>query len=126
MAGKEINHLFIPDSDQIIYLGFHFNTEQGYGGFLDDIKIDNWGTVGINQDETVSSFYVYSSVSGINIVTDETWQNANVRVINLIGQTVHADVMNTNSKNIPLSIAGMYIVTMEKNGETITKKILFQ
>jgi len=117
--------LIIPNADTIIFLGFHLHSPTGYGAFLDDIKLENWGTVGIGDSPEIIEPKVYSSGMNIVINTDDTWENANVDVVSLLGQKLISTRHNQSSRlDMTKHGSGVYLVRIYKDNNSITKKVI--
>lgn len=117
--------LIIPNADTIIFLGFHLHSPTGYGAFLDDIKLENWGAVGVGDSPEILDPKVYSSGMSIVIKTDETWENANVDVVSLLGQKLISTKHNLQSKlDMTKYGSGVYLVRIYKDNNSITKKVI--
>ena len=123
---EEGNARIIPGQDEIIYVGFHLNTESGYGGFIDDIELSDWGTVGI--DNTEDNNIVISSKPGfVTINSSDAWNGADVIISNLMGQKVYSSSINNTSMQIPVgNKLGLYMVSVMKDGNIVTNKLLIK
>ena len=121
----ESKTLFIPEEEGAIYLGFQMNSSFGYGGFIDDIKIENWGTVGINDDYDDDKVSIYSNSNDIIIDVGGRWNNSDIIITNMFGQIIYRDKVYENATiNIPQnSQTGLYIVSLFKNSEKFTRKL---
>jgi len=121
----ESKTIFIPQDNEIIYLGFHMNSEFGYGAFIDDIQVENWGTVDIDNKDVADNINVYTRSGNIVITADEYWDNADVTITSILGQNIYTSRLLGNSNTIiPTdSKTGLYIVTLSKNGSFFSKKI---
>jgi len=123
---EEANARIIPDSDQIIYLGFHLNGSMGYGGFIDDITLSDWGTVGIG-DNLDSKIIITNKPGYIMINSSEIWNGADVIVTNLMGQKVYSGNINSNSTQISVdNKLGLHLVSVMKDGNIVTRKLLIK
>jgi len=119
--------LIIPNTDTIIFLGFHLNSPTGYGGFLDDIKMENWGAVGVGDSPEILDPKVYSSGVNIIIKTDESWENANVDVVSLLGQKIISTKHYQSSKlDMNAYGSGVYLVRIYKDNNSFTRKIIIR
>lgn len=117
--------LIIPNADTIIFLGFHLHSPTGYGAFLDDIKLENWGAVSIGGNPEKSDPKVFTSGMNIIINTDKAWENANVDVVSLLGQKLISIRHNQQSKlNMATYGSGVYLVRIYKDNISITKKVI--
>ena len=121
---EEASSMLFPEEDGIIFLGIHMNSVLGYGGFVDDVTFDDWGTVSVNNnlDENIR---LYSQSNSLIIETSEHMIGADVRVTNTIGQTIYSGKIGSNKTQIPIySQTGLFIVTMIKDGNIISAKVI--
>ncbi len=120
---EEANARIIPDSDGLVYVGFHVDTEQGYGVVVDDFEFADWGTVGIDDKER-TDFYVHNFNGTVNIYTTDNWSNANIVVTNLMGQDIYKGNINSTKESVEISNQGIYFITLIQNNEIETRKVL--
>ena len=117
--------LIIPNADTVIFLGFHLTSPTGYGAFLDDIKMEDWGAVGIENSPELTAPSIYSTSKNIIVKTDETWDNANIDVVSIVGQKIfsvkHAQLSTINMNSYG---TGVYLVRIYKGSESIAKKVI--
>ncbi len=120
--------LYIPDEDSIVYFGWHYNSVQGYGVFMDDMMVVDWGTVGVDETTSFSDPLVYAVRNRIYIRSDKYWQGAEISVINLTGQTVYRGLVKSTavSVNVGDSQQGLYLVNVTKNGKSYTAKVILR
>jgi len=117
--------LLIPDADGAIYLGWHAESLAGLGILLDDILVEDWGTVGTNEHpDNGAKIHAYSGK--VYIRADEKWNGADVQVINMMGQIVYSgkyrvqmvvDMAGTGN-------LGLYIVNITKGFNAHSKKVM--
>ncbi len=120
--------LYIPDEDSIVYFGWHYNSVQGYGVFMDDMMVEDWGTVGVDETTSFNDPLVYAVRKHIYIKSDRFWQGADISVINLTGQTVYRGLVKSTavSVNVADSQQGLYLVNVTKNGKSYTAKVILR
>lgn len=117
--------LIIPGEDGYVFLGFYINTEQGYGMFLDDVSLDDWGTVGIDPVLNADQVRIYSHQTNVHIKAGELWAGSKVRIVNLMGQEVYqGKYMNNMNISLQGNAPGLYIVNLGDGKNMISKKIL--
>lgn len=118
--------LIVPGEDGYVFLGLHINSQQGYGTFLDDIKVENWGAVGINLSQDEHAAHIYSYANKVVVVADDTWNGADLKIMNLMGQTIYNGTyqgrMEINVGN--MTTTGLYIVTLSDQSNRVTKKVM--
>ncbi len=119
------NGLFITENDDIVFFGFHVESETGNGVLLDDIKIEDWGTVSIEEKGSTDP-KIYSTTDGIVIETNSEWQNASITIYNSSGQLLKQPTSVTSQRlvyNEQLK-SGLYIIQLNNKGVIFTKKII--
>ncbi len=117
--------LIIPNADTLIFLGFHLTSPVGYGAFLDDIMMEDWGAVGIGDEKEKSEPKIYASAKSIIVKTDENWDNAQIEVVSLVGQKIISIEHNQYSKLDMNSYgSGVYLVRIYKGSENITRIVI--
>ena len=123
---EEGNVRIIPSQNELIYIGFHLNTESGYGGFIDDIELSDWGTVGIGDTED-NNIIISSKPGFVTINSSDAWNGADVIITNLMGQKVYSSSINNTSMQIPIgNKLGLYMVSVMKDGNIVTNKLLIK
>jgi subtilase family protein len=123
---EEANSMLIPQENGIMFLGFHLNGISGYGGFVDDVKVSDWGTVGINNNNS-DEVRIYNFSGNITIKTTDGWSGSDIMVANLMGQNIYSGKLSGNKATISISDkTGLFIVSLVKNGNIITKKIILE
>lgn len=118
--------LFVPQEDGIIFLGFHMNSIEGYGAFLDDVKITDWGTVDIGNELENDKVKIYSYSGNVTIEATDAWNGAEIMITNVMGQKIYQGYLSGKT-NIQISNnnpSGLYIVSLNKSGNLITKKLI--
>ena len=117
-----------PDYDGVMFVGFHLTSDDGFGVLVDNLKIENWGPVGIDPTPELSEAFIYSHSGNIIVKANADWQGADLRIINLMGQEVYRDNFNNNMTINMEQIAksGLYIVTLSKDNEVKTEKVMIR
>lgn len=125
---SEANGKITPDVDGIIFIGFHVTSTQGYGVFLDDVLMENWGLVGTGSEETAGDPKIYSYGGKVIISEGTEWSGSDVLITNLMGQVVYRGTFNGNfSVNLVCEVRqGMYIVKMEQVNSSIVRKVMIR
>jgi hypothetical protein len=119
--------LIIPNTDTIVFLGFHLNSTNGYGAFLDDIKMENWGPVGINNNSAIADPMIYSINKQIIVKTDESWEGADIDVISILGQKLLSKKhIRETDINMSSFDAGIYLVRIASGNKTYIKKMIIK
>lgn len=81
------------------------------------------GTVGVTANEEIK-FSVYPNPANDNITITGEFQNANVSIVNTVGQVVlNEEVSSGESINVSSLKSGIYLVKMQKDGVTTVKNI---
>ncbi|PJB60031.1 MAG: peptidase S8 [Bacteroidetes bacterium CG_4_9_14_3_um_filter_41_19] len=116
--------LLIPNADTVVFLGWHLSSPQGYGIFMDDVMVEDWGTVGISQPELVDEVKMYSRNNQFIVEAGSNWDGARIRVMNLYGQTLYSENYTSSQ---PISFGsikgGIYLVSIQKGNKMETRKI---
>jgi hypothetical protein len=108
-----------------VYVAIHHNATQQDLVFFDDIlfrEANLAAPIGLNSLAVNDNVIVYPNPANdvLNIIGAD---NGQITLTNMLGEIVKT-VANTTTLNIADITAGMYIVTVVKNNETITKKII--
>lgn len=122
---REVVELLTPNYDGYIYIGFHVNTASGKGLFIDDVKIENWGTVSLSEP-SIENVKVYYQDEKIHLNITEPQQNIEVSVFNMLGQQVlTTDLSNESKATISFKgETGIYIVRIKNNAQIESRKIV--
>ncbi|WP_417236876.1 T9SS type A sorting domain-containing protein [Bizionia paragorgiae] len=108
-------------------LGGEFNgTYQILSRYASDVDFSTLSVNNVTANATAFSLYPNPTTSGfVNIKTAST-EAINVSVYNVLGK----QVINTTLNNTPLNVsslnAGVYIVNINQNGNTTTKKLVIK
>ena len=122
---RESGSLFVPDSDGLVYFGWQLASTDGFGIFLDEIEIENWGTVGLGDDQFSEAVSIIGQTGKVIVHTDEFWNNAELKIVNTMGQTVFSGKHFNNSViDLRESGTGIYIVTIQKENKFEVKKLM--
>ncbi len=123
---EEANAMYIPPASGVIFFGLYLDAVQGYGTFLDDFKVSDWGTVGIN-DENSDDISIYNYSGNITVKTTDSWSGADLIISNLMGQTIYQGRLAGTEASLSISDhKGLFIVSLMKNGDIKTKKIVIE
>ncbi|MCF6171543.1 MAG: S8 family serine peptidase [Bacteroidales bacterium] len=119
------NGLYIPAEDGLVFFGWHVESLAGYGIFLDDMMVDNWGTVGLGDEATKENVSIFGQGAKIIITSGESWKNAELKVVNMRGQIVYSGLHFGNTVvDLNNSGKGLYIVSLQKGTQVETKKLI--
>ena len=120
--------LIVPEEDGFVFLGFHVASVQGYGVFLDDIEVEDWGTVGISPADDNRKALIYNYDGKVVVRADESWMGADVKVLNLMGQTIYQGKYRGKMEInvIDITSPGLYIVSLEDDDAAVTKKVMIR
>ena len=119
------NGLYVPEEDGLVFFGWHVESLAGYGVFLDDILVENWGTVGLGDEPFAEAVSIFSHAGKVIIDAGESWNNAELKVVNMMGQTVFSGQHFSHSViDLNNSGKGLYIVTLQKGSKVETKKLM--
>lgn len=124
----EGNTTVVPGYNGVMFLGVHVTSQQAYGMFFDDVTVEDWGPVGIGPGTSEDVVHIYQYAGKVNIMASDNWNGADIRILNIVGQSVYDGEFNGYT-SIDLgqnAKPGLYIVTLIKGNETTTKKIMIQ
>ncbi len=117
--------LIIPEEDGLIYVGWHAESQNGLGIFLDDIMMQDYGTVGLEDPIPDQDVVVYDRSGSIVISASSEWQGCEIRILNLMGQVVYMSEYEGGMFTIKdLPQTGIYLVNLIKGGNIETRKVL--
>jgi len=116
--------LIIPEIDGHIFLGFHVNTANGMGMFIDEVLVEDWGPVGVNEAIEKQLRIRYSN-GLIRFETSKELGSALVTIVNAAGQLVLEDQLTSlNQNQIQFSPdAGVYLIKVKGNGFEKTSRV---
>jgi len=124
-SGWELAEIFlVPEESGVVFLGWHAESDAGYGVFLDDITIEA-GTVGIHETSTDEAS-IYLNNGNLTVEANESWSGADLLVVNIMGQVVYKDkyfqpmTVQLKARKGP----GLHFVTLRKNNHVFTKKLI--
>lgn len=118
--------LLVPGVDGYVFLAWHAYTPSGIGQFVDNIKVEDWGAVGVAESPERQIKVNYKD-GQLSIESLQSALNGEVLVTNSAGQVVFTDRVNGQRYTRQLSLSkGMHIVTVRSGGvEKSTRFIVF-
>jgi len=116
-----------PENDEVAFFAFQITSNNGYGIAMDDFTVNGW-SVGVPQSTSTDDIKIYAYGSKVFIQSDEKWAGADIRIVNLMGQTIfqgkHQDVTQIN---ISATLKpGLHVFSLVKNDKQISKKLLIK
>jgi len=91
------------------------------------------GVTSVNNIDFSSSLQVYPNPSNGNFELNYSFinkENSNVKIVDLLGNTVYADMLMQNAQNKTITLNnvknGLYFLTFENSNGTVTKKITIE
>ena len=128
-AFEQFEALYIPDEDSIVYFGWHYNSTPGYGLFLDDFMVEDWGAVGVNENGKVEDPRIYAIGKQVTIAANASWEGADIRVLDLLGRPVYEDkYKSTEAKSFYFNQlnGGLYLINLSKENKSYTVKVILR
>jgi hypothetical protein len=119
--------VYLPEQQGPVFFGWHAESMAGYGVFVDDMTVENWGPVGLGEQSPSGIVNIYSHKKKVIINTDESWNGAEIRVMNSMGQIrytghhSHQTFIELNNNK-----TGLYIVTLQKGNKVETRKLIIR
>ena len=122
----EAESMIIPDADGYIYIGWHAESIDGLGVLLDQILVEDYGPVGIENNELENKPVFLFRNGKIILKADEKWDNASLELINMLGQRVYTSKFN---RDVTIDLnqyeqSGIYILQLSKGDSYERWKIL--
>ncbi|MDR2009611.1 MAG: choice-of-anchor J domain-containing protein [Bacteroidales bacterium] len=120
---SEVNVDLSEYDGQSVYVGVNYVSRDGYAFMVDDIAILTEDFT--NSDEaTTGNINVYPNPAN-NIINITSAKNANIRILNLVGQEYINLTGTSENQKIDISVLpqGVYIVQITKDSIVTTKKI---
>jgi hypothetical protein len=116
--------LIIPGHSGHIFLAWHANNPNGIGVFIDDIMIEDWGLVGI-EESLDKQVRVYYADGALRISSGFTLEGAEIKVMNAAGQTILTRPLPvTKQYQMPVSLStGVYIIQLRTKDMNKTTKL---
>lgn len=115
----------MAEEDGVVFLGWHAESPDGYGIFLDDIAIEA-GTLTSIKEPIKNEARIYSSRGNLNIDANDTWSGADILVANLMGQVVYQGIYSqpTTINMKTQKGTSLYFVTLRKDSNVYTEKFI--
>ena len=121
------SHVIVPGVDDHIFVGWHAYTPSGMGQFVDGIKLEDWGAVGV--EESVEKQISVDFASGLlSISFNEKFDDLTLKITNVAGQTLLMESISGSenySRRIDLK-QGLYIISVIGNDFEKNTKILLK
>lgn len=108
------NHLIVPGVDDHIFVGWHAYTPSGMGQFIDAVKLEDWGAVGVAESPEKQISVNYSKgVLIVDVMAD--LGKLSLTVVNAAGQLIESVSMRNQEKfQKTLNLApGVYVVSVK-------------
>ncbi len=108
------NHLIVPGVDDHIFVGWHAYTPSGMGQFIDAVKLEDWGAVGIAESPEKQISVNYSKgVLVVDVKAD--LGKLSLTVLNAAGQSIESVSMRNQEKfQKTLNLTpGVYVVSVK-------------
>ncbi len=121
--------LIIPSNDDsLIFIGYHIKSVAGYGMFLDDMQLQNWGTVGLRENASADPVKIYNRKQVLIVEAGQSWYGASLTVYSLTGQQIYHSTFNGNmTVNLQTeNHNNLYLVSLQKGEQVYTKKLFIR
>ena len=108
------NHLIVPGVDDHIFVGWHAYTPSGMGQFIDAVKLEDWGAVGVAESPEKQISVNYSKgVLIVDVMAD--LGKLSLTVVNAAGQSIESvSMLNQEKFQKTLNLApGVYVVSVK-------------
>ncbi|SEA46138.1 T9SS type A sorting domain-containing protein [Bizionia paragorgiae] len=108
-------------------LGGDFNgTYQILSRYASDVDFTTLSVNNVTANATAFSLYPNPTTSGFVTIKTASTEAINVSVYNVLGKQVINTTLNNTSLNVSSLNAGVYIVNINQNGNTTTKKLVIK
>lgn len=117
-----------PEGADVVFFGWHLTSPAGKAALVDDVMVEDWGPVGISPDEDSRKALIYNYAGKVMVKADASYTGADVKIMNLMGQTIYQGKYQGQMEIDVLSITapGLFIVTLGDEGNMVTKKVLIK
>lgn len=116
--------LLIPNHDGHIFLAWVADNPDGIGVFVDDMLLEDWGLVGV-QESLEKQVRVFYRDGSLKVQSEFMLQKAELTVVNSSGQIIlHNSMPETTHYETPLRLStGVYLVRLKTDGLMKTAKL---
>jgi hypothetical protein len=116
--------LLIPDLDGYIFLGFIADNPDGLGVFIDDILIEDWGLVGVEESLEKQVRIQYRD-GRVRVQSEFLLEGAEMSIVNSNGQVVmHQRLPETTHFETAVKLStGVYIIQLRSSTLNKTAKL---
>lgn len=120
----ETSVLLVPDHDGHIFLAWLADNQEGIGVFIDDVIIEDWGLVGL-EDSKEKQLRVRYVEGRIMLESEFVMDRAELQVFNVQGQLVSSSILPASrNAQIPVNLtSGVYIIQVKAEGFNKTTKL---
>lgn len=117
--------MLLPATTGFGYLAWRAESANGFGVFIDQIMVDNWGAVQMSETE-VSKIRAQYNHGILKLQLTKSYKNALLRVIATDGRVVYSEIISEKTGfEKPLDLSpGMYVVALTGDGVNERAKIL--
>jgi hypothetical protein len=104
-----------------VHFAFHYVGNDGAAAYVDLFEVDFGTNVSADNNSNIA---VYPNPAN-NVVTIENAENAQITIVNMVGQVVASQVANSNRESINISDLsnGTYVIRIENGNEVSTQKL---
>ncbi|TYB79021.1 T9SS type A sorting domain-containing protein [Bizionia myxarmorum] len=123
----KITYEFTPTAGDLEVV-FSVRNTSGVGIFIDNVVLVKTATLSLEsfKDELKLSLYPNPATNGFVNITSATSEAISVRVFDVLGKQVLNNTIANNRLNVSSLNAGMYILHITQNGNSVTKKLVIK
>lgn len=117
--------LLIPEEDSFGFLAIRAESTAGFGVFLDDFIIEDWGAVGVGE-QNANNMQVFYQQGLLEVNLNESVSNGKLSILSADGRVLNQSLMNGSgfkSKGLNLR-PGLYFLVIEAEGKLVKKRFL--
>lgn len=122
------NAVIVPETDNHIFIGFHACTESGMGMFVDQVMVEDWGPVGVNESNEREIKVRYAD-GMLNLESTMLFENMKLSVSNAAGQVIMETTLeNVQNERVSFTpdAGGVYLIQLQAENLNKTVRLFIQ